>query len=58
MTTRLAPPLALEDFLKLPYIEDSPAWEYVDGVAIQKPLPKARHSILQKHFAKTPCGRG
>ncbi|MFS8779213.1 Uma2 family endonuclease [Synechococcus sp. W55.1] len=50
MTTRLAPPLTLEDFLKLPYIEDSPAWEYVDGVAIQKPIPKARHSILQKHL--------
>jgi Uma2 family endonuclease len=40
--------LTLEEFLKLPYLEDSPAWEYVDGVAIQKPMPKTRHSILQK----------
>lgn len=42
--------LALEDFLKLPYLEASPAWEYVDGVALQKPMPKTRHSILQKRL--------
>lgn len=42
--------LALEDFLKLPYLEASPAWEYLDGVALQKPMPKTRHSILQKRL--------
>ena len=42
--------LALEDFLKLPCLEESPAWEYVNGVAIQKPMPKTRHSILQKRL--------
>lgn len=42
--------LALEDFLKLPYLEASPAWEYVNGVALQKPMPKTRHSILQKRL--------
>ncbi len=42
--------LSLEDFLKLPYLEDSPAWEYGNGVAIQKPMPKTRHSILQKRL--------
>jgi Uma2 family endonuclease len=42
--------LMIEEFLKLPYIEDSPAWEYVDGVAIQKPMPKTRHSLLQKRL--------
>ncbi|MCF4970369.1 Uma2 family endonuclease [Nostoc sp. CMAA1605] len=42
--------LSLEDFLKLPYLEDSPAWEYLDGVAVQKPMPKTRHSILQKRL--------
>lgn len=42
--------IALEDFLKLPYLEESPAWEYVDGIALQKPMPKIRHSILQKHL--------
>lgn len=40
----------LEEFLKLPYREESPAWEYADGVAIQKPMPKTRHSILQKRL--------
>ncbi len=42
--------LVLEDFLKLPYLEESPAWEYVHGVALQKPMPKTRHSILQKRL--------
>ncbi len=41
---------ALEDFLKLPELEDSPAWEYLDGVALQKPMPKTRHSLLQKRL--------
>jgi Uma2 family endonuclease len=41
-------PLTLEEFLKVPYIEESPAWEYINGNAIQKPMPKTRHSILQK----------
>ena len=50
MTTSLTQVLSLEDFLKLPYLEDSPAWEYVDGVAIQKPMPKTRRSILQKRL--------
>lgn len=48
MTTSLTQVLSLEDFLKSPYLQDSPAWEYVDGVAIQKSMPKTRHSILQK----------
>jgi Uma2 family endonuclease len=42
--------LTVEEFLKLPYIEDSPAWEYADGVATQKPMPKTRHSLLQKRL--------
>lgn len=42
--------IALEDFLKLPYLEESPAWEYVDEIALQKPMPKTRHSILQKRL--------
>ncbi len=50
MTTSLTESLTLEDFLKLPYLEDSPAWEYLHGVAIQKPMPKTRHSILQKRL--------
>ncbi len=40
----------LQDFLKLPNIEESPAWEFVDGKANQKPMPTAHHSILQKRL--------
>jgi len=50
MTTSLTQVLTLEEFLKLPCLEDSPAWEYVDRIAIQKPIPKTRHSILQKRL--------
>ncbi len=50
MSSSPAQTLALEDFLKLPYLEESPAWEYVNGVALQKPMPKTRHAILQKRL--------
>lgn len=50
MTASATQSLTLEEFFKLPYLEESPAWEYVDGVAIQKPMPKTRHSILQKRL--------
>jgi Uma2 family endonuclease len=50
MTVSLTPVLTVEEFLKRPEIEASPAWEYVGGVAIQKPMPKTRHSILQKRL--------
>uniref|UniRef100_B8HP66 Putative restriction endonuclease domain-containing protein n=1 Tax=Cyanothece sp. (strain PCC 7425 / ATCC 29141) TaxID=395961 RepID=B8HP66_CYAP4 len=50
MTVSLTQVLSLEDFLKLPNLEDSPAWEYVDGIVIQKPISKTRNSILQKRL--------
>lgn len=40
----------LEEFLKLPYIEESPAWEYLNKEAIQKPMGGAKHSLLQKRL--------
>ncbi|MFN6469597.1 MAG: Uma2 family endonuclease [Nostoc sp. SerVER01] len=40
----------LEEFLKLPYIEESPAWEYINGEAIQKPMGGGKHSLLQKRL--------
>jgi len=40
----------LEDFLKLPYIEESPAWEYINKEAIQKPMAGGKHSFLQKRL--------
>ena len=46
MTSTPVKPLTLEAFLKLPYIEESPAWEY-NGQAIQKPMPQTQHSRLQ-----------
>ncbi|PZD73929.1 hypothetical protein C1752_01561 [Acaryochloris thomasi RCC1774] len=42
--------LTLDDFLGLPDLEQSPTWEYVAGEAIQKPMPKVRHSLLQKRL--------
>lgn len=48
MTASLASVLTIEEFLKLPHLEESPAWEYVHGVITQKPMPKTRHSFLQK----------
>jgi Uma2 family endonuclease len=50
MTASLPQVLTLEEFLNLPYLEDSPAWEYANGVATQKPMPKTRHSMLQKRL--------
>lgn len=52
MTASVSQIITLEEFLKLPYIEDSPAWEYSNGVAIQKPMPKFRHSIIQKRLLR------
>ena len=53
MTASVSQIITLEEFLKLPNVEDSPAWEYSDGVAIQKPMPKFRHSIIQKRLLRT-----
>ncbi|MDB9314701.1 Uma2 family endonuclease [Spirulina sp. CS-785/01] len=46
MTSTPVQSLSLETFLKMPYIEESPAWEY-NGQARQKPMPQAQHSRLQ-----------
>jgi len=40
-------PLTLEQFLQLPYIEESPGWEFIEGEAQQKLMPGAKHSRLQ-----------
>jgi Uma2 family endonuclease len=51
MTIAVPHPLNLDQFLKLPYIEDSPAWEFTDGGAFQKPMPGGKHSRLQSRLA-------
>ncbi|WP_346290341.1 Uma2 family endonuclease [Sphaerothrix gracilis] len=42
--------LTLSDFLQLPEIEAAPAWELIDGVPHQKPVPAFYHSRLQKRL--------
>ncbi|MEN9227009.1 MAG: Uma2 family endonuclease [Thermostichus sp. HHBFW_bins_43] len=50
MTASFTQTPTLEDFLKRPDLEASPAWEYIDGIAVQKPMPKTRHSLLRKRL--------
>ena len=38
----------LQAFLQLPYLEESPAWEYINGEGVQKPMGGGKHSTLQK----------
>jgi Uma2 family endonuclease len=48
MTTPTATqPLTLTQFLQRDDIEESPAWEYIKGEAVQKPMPQGRHNRLQ-----------
>ncbi|MEA5471882.1 Uma2 family endonuclease [Spirulina sp. 06S082] len=42
--------LNLKDFLELPDIDESPAWELMEGRAMQKPMPTIYHSTLQKRL--------
>ncbi|MEB3210016.1 MAG: Uma2 family endonuclease [Leptolyngbyaceae bacterium] len=48
--------LTLEEFLALPNIEESPAWELLDGIASQKPMPTLYHSRLQKRLVSAIDG--
>ena len=40
--------LSLDEFLVLP--ETTPASEYIDGKIYQKPMPKGKHSRIQKRL--------
>jgi hypothetical protein len=42
--------IPLREFLSLPNIEGSPAWELINGCAIQKPMPTLFHSRLQRNL--------
>ena len=48
--TLAAQRLTLQEFLKLPNIEESPAWELLHGISRQKPMPTLYHSRLQKRL--------
>jgi len=50
MTIAIPQPLTLEQFLQLPYIEGSPAWEFIQGAALQKPMPGGKHIRLQSRL--------
>ncbi len=45
------PVLTLEAFLAMP--ETKPASEFVDGEIVQKPMPKGKHSIVQRELTFT-----
>jgi Uma2 family endonuclease len=45
------PSLTLESFLAMP--ETKPASEFVDGEIVQKPMPKGKHSIVQRELTCT-----
>jgi Uma2 family endonuclease len=46
--------LTLEKFLELP--ETKPAWEFIQGVATQKPMPQGEHSLLQGELCEAING--
>jgi Uma2 family endonuclease len=48
MQSIIARPLA--EFLALPNIEASPAWEFINGTACQKIMPTLYHSRLQRNL--------
>ncbi|MBW4516276.1 MAG: Uma2 family endonuclease [Timaviella obliquedivisa GSE-PSE-MK23-08B] len=48
MTTATPKFITLTEFLVFPNIDESPAWEHINGEAIQKPMGGGKHSILQK----------
>ena len=48
-TVKKSETLSLELFLSLP--ETQPASEYANGIIIQKPMPKGKHSIIQFELA-------
>ncbi len=45
--------LSLKEFLEHSYIEDSPAYEYINNKIVQKPMPQGQHSKLQFTLCET-----
>lgn len=44
-------PLTLTEFLQQDYIDESPAYEYINYQIIRKPMPKTHHSRIQLKLA-------
>lgn len=53
MKTTQIKSITLESFLKESYIDDSPAWEYLNGEIQQKAMPSGQHSKIQYKFCET-----
>ncbi|MGB3299057.1 MAG: Uma2 family endonuclease [Phormidesmis sp.] len=51
MQSAIASSLAI--FLTQPEIESSPAWEFINGQAQQKPMPSLFHSRIQRNLINT-----
>jgi len=51
MIQTATPTLTLEEFLKLP--ETQPAYEFINGKILQKPMPQGEHSRLQYKLCST-----
>jgi Uma2 family endonuclease len=51
MSLAISPSLTLDQFLQRPEIDASPAWEYLQGEVLQKPMPGGKHSRLQLRLA-------
>lgn len=58
MTAAVPKNITLQEFLTLSYIEESPAWEYINGEVIQKPMGGGKHSTLQKRLVAWIDGVG
>lgn len=50
MKTSSATMVTLEQFLVQPGIEESPAWELLEGEVVQKSMPSLFHSRLQRNL--------
>ncbi len=50
MSTGFSTAISLSQFLARPDIEESPAWELIEGCTVQKPMPTLFHSRLQRNL--------
>ncbi|MEM9267044.1 MAG: Uma2 family endonuclease [Cyanobacteria bacterium P01_F01_bin.13] len=58
MVAAVSKPITLEQFLALPEIDGSPAWEFICGEVSQKPMPGGKHSWLQSRLGNAINGAG
>jgi Uma2 family endonuclease len=52
MVSTALQPVTLAEFMQLHNIEESPAWELLNGQVLQKPMPTFYHSLLQKYLVR------